>query len=134
MLTAFCSWVAAFGSWVAPTALVLLAGGCADPGGFMDTCSTDEDCRAGYVCPDGNAMGMSNVGFICTPTCSTDEDCRTELEQPDVECRHDLCVQQCFDDSQCPGTQPECRGSHPSCAGLLPAPHFCAQADGFTCE
>lgn len=113
---------------------VLALAGCGDAGGFMDSCSTDDDCRAGYVCPDGNAMGMSNVGFICTPTCATDTECRDELEQPDVECRHGFCVQQCFEDSHCPGTQSECRGSDPSCTGLLAPPYFCAQPEGFVCD
>lgn len=104
-------------------------------GGFMDPCTTAADCEAGMVCPDGDdADARGNVGFVCTYECESNSQCRDSLVgRPDVECRFGICVQQCFEDSQCPASQSECRGSHPSCVGMIPPPQFCAQPEGFTC-
>lgn len=104
-------------------------------GDFMSPCATADECQSGMVCPDGdNASDRGNVGFVCTYECELDSECRDSLVgRADVECRFGICVQQCFEDSQCPASQSECRGSHTSCFGVIPPPHFCAQPEGFTC-
>jgi hypothetical protein len=52
--------------WALVVLLALAAGGCSNGGDECDKCSSDDDCRSGFVCStfdDGSQRCGSGVGF-----------------------------------------------------------------------